>query len=200
MVVETQTLINTVKKMYPVAKFFKDRYFPDGRTFYSEKALIEMKKGTRKIAPFVVPVVNGIPMESEGYSAYEVKAPYIALKMPITPEELQKKAFGESIESNRKPEDREKELEAEHMDDMRRAIYNRQELMCTEIITTGQIVMKHYSTAEDAAKGTNYKQMLLRFYSKEEFKNKYKFVKKWGEMTTSEKIQEYGKRWKFWRY
>ena len=121
MVVETQTLINTVKKMYPVAKFFKDRYFPDGRTFYSEKALIEMKKGTRKIAPFVVPVVNGIPMESEGYSAYEVKAPYIALKMPITPEELQKKAFGESIESNRKPEDREKELEAEHMDDMRRA-------------------------------------------------------------------------------
>mgnify|MGYP000594548606 FL=1 len=63
------------------------------------------------------------------------------------------------------------------MDDMRRAIYNRQELMCTEIITTGQIVMKHYSTAEDAAKGTNYKQMLLRFYSKEEFKNKYKFVK-----------------------
>lgn len=193
MVVETQTLINTVKKMYPVAKFFKDRYFPDGRTFYSEKALIEMKKGTRKIAPFVVPVVNGIPMESEGYSAYEVKAPYIALKMPITQEELQKKAFGESIESNRKPEDREKELEAEHMDDMRRAIYNRQELMCTEIITTGQIVMKHYSTAEDAAKGTNYKQMLLRFYSKEEFKNKYKFVKKWGEMTTSEKIQEFYK-------
>ena len=40
MVVETQTLINTVKKMYPVAKVFKDAIFPEGRTFYSEKALI----------------------------------------------------------------------------------------------------------------------------------------------------------------
>ena len=29
MVRETLTLINAVKKMYPVATFFKDRYFPD---------------------------------------------------------------------------------------------------------------------------------------------------------------------------
>ena len=120
MVVETFKLIETIKKMYPVMQFFKDRYFPDGKTFYSEKALIETKKGGRRVAPFVIPVVGGIVQDAEGYRAYEVKAPYIAPKMPITAEELELKAFGESPESGRTPAQRENEIESEHMDDIRK--------------------------------------------------------------------------------
>ena len=188
MVVETVKLILAVKKMYPVYQFFKNRYFPDGTVYYSEKALIEMKEGNKRVAPFVVPVVGGIPMESEGYRAEEIDAPYIAPKMPITAEELAKKAFGENPDSPRKPEDRQKEIEADHMDDMRKSILRRMEVMCTDIITTGETCMKHYSTAEDASKGTNYKLKILRFY-REEFKNKYKFTKAWASMTTAEKLQ-----------
>lgn len=189
MVVETLTLINTIKKMYPVSQFFKDRYFPDGKTYYSEKALIETKKGNKKAAPFVIPMAGGIVMESEGYRAEEVTAPFIAPKMPITAEELEKKAFGESPLSGRTPAQRENEIQAEHMDDMRKAILRRQELMCTDVITTGQVVMKHFASAEDAAKDVNYQKKVLRFYENE-FKNKYKFTKNWAAMTAAEKVQE----------
>lgn len=192
MVVETYKLINTIKKMYPVVQFFKDRYFPDGKTYYSEKALIETKKGGRKVAPFVIPVVGGIVMDAEGYRAYEVKAPYIAPKMPITAEELEQKAFGESPESGRSPAQRENEIQAEHMDDMRKAIYRRQELMCTEIITTGKLLMKHYATADDAAKGVKYQEKILQFYE-DEFKNKYRFTKNFTAMTAQEKVLEFYK-------
>lgn len=192
MVVETYKLINTIKKLYPVAQFFKDRYFPDGKTYYSEKALIETKKGGRKVAPFVIPVVGGIVQDAEGYRAYEVKAPYIAPKMPITAEELELKAFGESPESGRTPAQRENEIESEHMDVMRKSILRRQELMCTELITTGRILMKHFATADDAAKDVNYKVQILQFYENE-FKNKYMFTKDWMSMTASEKIQEFYK-------
>lgn len=192
MVVETYKLIETIKKMYPVAQFFKDRYFPDGKTFYSEKALIETKKGGRRVAPFVIPVVGGIAQNAEGYRAYEVRAPYIAPKMPITAEELELKAFGESPESGRTPAQRENEIESEHMDDMRHAIYRRQELMCTEIITTGKVLMKHFATADDAAKDVNYQMQILQFYENE-FKNKYRFTKEWSSMTAAEKIREFYK-------
>lgn len=192
MVVETFKLIETIKKMYPVMQFFKDRYFPDGKTFYSEKALIETKKGGRRVAPFVIPVVGGIVQDAEGYRAYEVKAPYIAPKMPITAEELELKAFGESPESGRTPAQRENEIESEHMDDMRKSIFRRQELMCAEIITSGKILMKHFATAEDAAKDVNYKLQILQFYENE-FKNQYRFTKAWADMTASEKIQEFYK-------
>lgn len=78
------------------------------------------------------------------------------------------------------------------MDDMRQAIYRRQELMCADIITTGKILMKHFATADDAANDVNYKVQILQFYENE-FKNKYRFTKAWSSMTTQEKIQEFYK-------
>lgn len=189
MVTDTRVLIRTIKKMYPVVTFFKDRYFPDGKVFYSQHVLIEMKKKGRKVAPFVVPVVDGIPMEDEGYRAKELDAPYIAPKMRITADDLEKKAFGESPETNRTPADRENEIQAEHMDDMRDAIYRRMELMCTQIITTGRVLMKHFATAEDAAKDERYDLKYFQYYDGE-FKNKYPFTKDFKTMNTQEKILE----------
>lgn len=192
MIRETYKLVKTVKKMYPVVQFLKDRYFPDGPVYYSEKALIEFKKKGRKIAPFVIPLVNGIVMEKDGYRTDIVDAPYIAPKRVITAKELEQKAFGESPESGRSHEQRENELESEFIDDNRISILRRHEKMCADILLTGQVIMKHYATAEDAAKGENYDFKYLRFYEGE-FKNKYKFTKKFKDMTTAEKIQEFYK-------
>lgn len=192
MIRETYKLVKTVKKMYPVVQFLKDRYFPDGPVYYSEKALIEFKKKGRKIVPFVIPLVNGIVMEKDGYRTDIVDAPYIAPKRVITAKELEQKAFGESPESGRSPEQRENELESEFIDDNRISILRRHEKMCADILLTGQVIMKHYATAEDAAKGENYDFKYLRFYEGE-FKNKYKFTKKFKDMTTAEKIQEFYK-------
>lgn len=192
MIRETYKLVKTVKKMYPVVQFLKDRYFPDGPVYYSEKALIEFKKKGRKIAPFVIPLVNGIVMEKDGYRTDIVDAPYIAPKRVITAKELEQKAFGESPEYGRSPEQRENELESEFIDDNRISILRRHEKMCADILLTGQVIMKHYATAEDAAKGENYDFKYLRFYEGE-FKNKYKFTKKFKDMTTAEKIQEFYK-------
>lgn len=192
MVFETYTLIRTIKKMYPVIQFLKDRYFPDGKTFYSEKALIETKKKGRMVAPFVVPVVGGIPMERDGYRAYEVEAPYIAPKIPITAKDLERKAFGESPESGRSPEERENELEAECVDDLRNAILRRFEAMCGELLLSGKVLMKHYSSANDAAAGKKYSLKYLQFYDGE-FKNKYRFTKDFTTMTASERIMEFYK-------
>lgn len=189
MVIQTVKLIDTIKKMYPVAQFFKDRYFPDAGCFYSEKALIEMKRGNRKVAPFVAPVANGIVIEKKGYKSEYVTAPYIAPKMVITPEDLEKKAFGEDPRSNRTPADREREIEAECMDDMRKSILRRHELMCIQIITDGEVLMKHFSTAQDAVDGVNYKELALRYYDNSTgFKNKYKFKKDFKTMTAQERI------------
>lgn len=192
MVTETYKLINTIKKMYAVHTFFKDRYFPDGVTYYSEKALIESKKGGRKVAPFVIPVVGGIVMDAEGYRADYVKAPYIAPKMPITADELELKAFGEAPNSNRTPASRENEIQSEHMDDMRLSIYRRHELMITELLTTGRIVMKHFATADDAIRDENYQVMILQFYD-QKFDNVYKFSKSWMSMSAEEKLREFYK-------
>lgn len=192
MITDTYVLVDAVKKLYPVCTFFKDRYFPDKRSYYSEKALIETKKQGRKIAPFVVPIVGGIPMRAEGYKTYEVEAPYIAPKMVITAQELAEKSFGEDPNTNRAPADRENEVESEHLDDLRNSIYRRLEVMAADIITTGKIEMKHYDSASAAAAGTDYQLKELQFYDNE-FKNHYRFTKSFASMTTQERIMEFYK-------
>lgn len=185
---ETRVLINSVKKMYPVITFLKDRYFPDGRVFYSEKALVESKKKGKKVAPFVVPVVGGIAMEKDGYNAYEIEAPFIAPKMPVTAADLAAKAFGESPESGRSPESRQNEVVAEHVDDLRNSIYRRFEEMSGEIITTGKVVMEHYANANDAATGTNPIVMQLQYFN-DTFDNRYIFgTKAFSAMTAEERL------------
>lgn len=192
MVTDTYKLINAVKKMYPVVQFFKNRYFPDGKVYYSEKALVETKKKGRAVAPFVIPVVGGIAVESEGYRAMEIEAPYIAPKKVITAAQLEKKAFGESPESGRTPAQRENELEAEYMDDLRKSVLRRHELMCTDLLLTGKVLMKHYANGDDAARGVNYDLKYLQFYDKE-FTNKYTFGTDFRKMSASLKIQEFYK-------
>lgn len=174
MISDTYKLIKTIKKMYPVVTFFKDRYFPDGMKYHSEYALIETKKKGRKIAPFVIPMANGIMMEDEGYRAERVTAPYIAPSKRITPKELEKKAFGEEPNSDRRPEDRQSMIQAEHMDDLRCSIYRRHEKMCIDLLLDGEVVMRHFSTSDDAAKNKNYKEETLRFYDKTKgFENRF---------------------------
>lgn len=191
MVTDTFQLISAVKKMYPVVQFFKDRYFPDGRTYYSDKVLVETKKQGRRIAPFVIPVIGGIKMESQSYRAYEYDAPYIAPYMLITPEDISKKAFGESPDSNRSPADRENEVQGEKMDDLRNSVLRREEEMCTQVLCNGEVVMRHYGSAEDAAAGKNYQEKILRFYDVEEgFTNRYRFPSDFAKMTAKEKLLE----------
>lgn len=194
MIRATYQLIQAIKKMYPVVQFFKDRYFPDGRSYYSDKVLIESKKQGRKMAPFVIPMAGGIKMETEAYRADEYEAPYISPYNLITAIELNKKAFGEDPNSGRAPADRENELEGEKLDELRNSVLRTQEGMCTQLITSGEIIMKHYATAEDAARGVNYQEKVLRFFDASEgFTNRYKMSKSFKDMTASEKVLEFYK-------
>lgn len=189
MVTNTYQLINSIKKMYPVVQFFKDRYFPDGRCFYSEEVIIEMKKGNRQVAPFVVPVVNGIAMKSQKYSGYKYKPALIAPKAVITADDLKKKAFGEDPNSNRSAADRQNEVQAEKMDDLRQSIMRRHELMGAEILTTGKVVMKQYAKPEDF--GTkNFVLEELTFYE-DKFENEFVLKTAWATMSVYERIKAF---------
>lgn len=189
MVKDTFQLIDAVKQMYPVATFFKDRYFPDGKKFYSEEVWIDSKKQGRKIAPFVVPMINGITLEDEGFKTDRITAPTIAVKMPITPADLEKRAFGENPDSNRSSEDRQTEVEANHIDELRNSAIRRQEKMCAEIITTGKVTIDQYASADDAINGTNAVKRELRYYDGDSFGNRYVLGKKLSAMTAAEKIE-----------
>ncbi|BBF41998.1 putative capsid protein of prophage [Lachnospiraceae bacterium KM106-2] len=170
---ETPTLIKTAKKIFPVSLWFRNRYFPttDQDMFPGKQVLIEYKEGSRKMAPFVIPRQGGITMERSAYTATAYEPPYIAPQRPLTIDTLNQKGFGEELYENKTPEQRQAEVLGEDLADLSEMIDRREEWMCSELLQSGEVIMKHY--AEEYGKGTPVEKV-LRFYDKAKgFQNKY---------------------------
>lgn len=176
---DTTVMLRTVKKMYPVICFFKNRYFPTsaGDIFPTNEVLIEYKEGNRKMAPFVIPKKGGIAVARDGYSAKRYAPPLIAPEIPLTIDDLRKKGFGEGIYSDKTPEQRQAEVLGEDLADLGERIDRREEWMCREILISGEVTMKHY--AEKYGEGIP-EEKILRFYSST-FDNQFTPAHNWDE-------------------
>lgn len=160
---DTSVLIKTAKKIHPVQNWFRNRYFPttDQDIFPTKKVLIEYKEGNRKLAPFVIPRKGGITIDREGYTAKEYYPPFIAPQRPLSIDDLNDKGFGEELYSELTPEQRQAQVLGEDLADLSAMIDRREEWMCSEVIFTGQVIMKHY--AEKYGVGTP-EEKVLRYY------------------------------------
>lgn len=176
---KTTTMANAIKKMYPVALFFRNRYFETDNNkdiFPTQQVLVEYKKGGRTLAPFVIPRVGGIAVERNGFQAHLIKPPYIAPFKPLHIDELNEVGFGESLFTDKDADQREAELLAEDLDELNTSIDRREEWMCCELITKGEIIMRHYADKYGVGE---YKEKVLRFYDNT-FENQYTPAHKWG--------------------
>lgn len=175
---DTRVLLDAVKKIYPVSMFFRNRYFTTlPRDIYpTSEVLVEYKKGSRKMAPFVVPEIGGIMVERDGYRAERYEPAYIAPERLLTIDTLNKKGFGEAFDQERSPQDRQREILGEDIADLGERIDRREEWMCSELFTKGEICMLHKKDREKVL----YEKRVLRFYE-DVFDNEYIPAVKWHE-------------------
>lgn len=141
---ETMTLLQAVEKLPPTRTFLKDTFFPRTETFVTEKVLLDIRKGSQKMAPFVAPRVGGVTMERDGFSTREFKAPRIAPQRPITIDDLSKRSFGESVVSSRTPAQRQAAIVAKDLQDFNAMIARREEWMAAQVLFYGRAVLKGY--------------------------------------------------------
>ncbi len=97
----TRTMIEAVHDIPPLPSFLKRTFFPGVRTFITEEVDFDYMKGVRRMAPFVAPLVGGIPMERGGFETKSFKMPRISPELPITEENINKRSMGEPISSDR---------------------------------------------------------------------------------------------------
>jgi hypothetical protein len=137
---ETRTMIEAVRDIPPLPTFLRRTFFSGGdRTFLTEKIDFDYKKGNLAMAPFVAPLVGGIPMEREGFDTRTLAIPKIAPERVITVENLKARSMGESVYSSKTPAQRALELQAEDYDYLDRAISLREEWMCRQLLMEGKI-------------------------------------------------------------
>lgn len=141
----TPQMLEAIKQEFAPNTFLKDRYFPDEQVTDADEVLIEYKKGSRKMAPFVEEAINGKEMSREGYSAKTYKPASIKPKRSLTIDDLKKKGFGEALYHGFSKEERAAQIAIDDLKDMRDSIARRKEWMAAEVLQHNELTMKHYT-------------------------------------------------------
>lgn len=141
-VYETVTLLAPFEQGPLVHTFLRDTFF--GSREYPPTSNIEFdfRRGRRKMAPFVAPLVGGKIMEREGFETRFFKAPRLAPVRGLRTPDLEARLPGETIYGGRTPADRAAELMAEDSIYLDEAISRREEWMCREVLINGMLTVQ----------------------------------------------------------
>ncbi len=160
----THTMVAAMQLMPPRPTFLRDRYFKttDKNIFGTEDVLVEYRdEKQRKMAPAVIPLKGGIPVQRDGYKTDRITPPYIAPERPLSVDELDRKQFGETLFSRKKPSEREAAILAQDLKDLNELIDAREEWMAAKTLFENGYSMKQY--ADKYGEGA-YEEFEIRFY------------------------------------
>lgn len=138
---ETRTMMKAINLIKPARTFLKDSFFGLPDTFLTEKVDVDVKKGKRKMAPFVAPRVGGIVVQRDGYETKTISTPKIAPERILTVDDITKRSLGENVYSTKSPEERVRELLATDLIELDDHIVRREEWMCRELLLNGKILI-----------------------------------------------------------
>ena len=93
----THYLSGVVNSLITPSLFLLDRFFPNQIQAEAETIHFDVIDKTRRLAPFVSPMVAGKVVQEKGYSTLSFKPAYIKIKTPLEPSTMFKRIPGESI-------------------------------------------------------------------------------------------------------
>lgn len=181
---ETHELVEVISNFPPVPSFFLDTYFR--RTFNATTEYIDfdlIDKG-RRLAPFVVPNVQGQPMLQRGYSTRKFKPAYIKMKDAVDPQRTLIRTVGEQFGGDLTPEERENAIIVDLQQDHRDMIARRWEWMAAQALIDGQVTVE----------GENYPERTVQFGRSPGNTETLTGTAQWSNPTTAKPLDDI-KRW-----
>lgn len=182
----TQSMLAAIELLPKRSTFLRDRYFPTTAQdiFVTEDVLVEYKdEKKKKIAPCVIPRKGGIAVARDGYKTERYTPPYVAPERPLTIDDLNKKQFGETLFSQRSPQERAGAILGQDIIDLGELIDGREEYMAAQALQNNGYVLKHYA---DKYGTDDYEELEIHFYDDTDNNSIYTPSEAWS--TTSEVI------------
>ena len=104
---DTATLLGVYRDMPAASTYFLDLGFGSSVTFEDEYIDFEKLVGNRKLAPFVAPTAQGVPIYNQGSNVTRLKPAYVKPKDAVEPSRQFKKAPGNLLgNTNQSPQAR----------------------------------------------------------------------------------------------
>jgi len=164
---ETRTMLAAIERFLPAYSFLRDTFFAGTQVEKNEHMDFDYRKGKRKMAPFVAPLIGEKVMDRQGYETRTIRFPKIAPARALTLKDLQHRLPGEEVYGGWTPQERAMQLLASDMRELTEYIDRREEWMAAQLLFTGKITID----VEGASQSVNY-----------DFTNTYEPPVKWDTL------------------
>ena len=131
---ETHFMLQAIQGYNEPFTFLRDTFFPNVETFMTEKALVDVVKGGKTMAPLVAPYVNGSLDKRSGYQTREITTPRVAPFRTLTGDDIKKRTPGESLISGKSAQQRAQEILAKDLVDLDKKIIYTEEYMAAKVL------------------------------------------------------------------
>lgn len=138
---DTHTLMGVVRTLHTPQQFWLDLCFPTVQTFDSEWIDFDVIDRGRRMAPFVTPMAQGVPMVQEGYDTRKFKAAYIKMKDVVSPNRVIKRMAGEQIGGSMSNDQRRQAIIADILQVHEEARMRRMEWMAANAVINGSVLV-----------------------------------------------------------
>lgn len=149
----TDVLTGVINSLVATPSHLLDTYFPLVQTEATEEIHFDVISKTRRLAPFVSPVLAGKIVDSQGYTTKTFKPAYLKPKTPFDPSRPLKRIPGEKFGGVLSPQQRLQFLVAQQLLDHKDMIRRRLEVMASEALRTGKVTVT----------GDNYPTVVVDF-------------------------------------
>lgn len=138
---DTNTLAELINAIPRPSSALLDLWFPIIEQSPTEEISFDVRTGSRRLAPFVSPLVAGKVMTDQGYSTKTFAPAYVKVKTVIDANRPLKRMAGETIGGNQAPGSRTEQLVASIAMDHVDMLTRRLELMASESLQTGAVTV-----------------------------------------------------------
>jgi len=136
---ETRTMLKALEQRPAPKTFIRDMFFRDVEYSDTSKVDVDIQKGTRKMAPFVSPVLAGKVLANQGFTTHTFEAPLLNSKKQTTAEDILNRLPGEGLYSGMSPDERAAVKLGKDLAELDDAIIRREEWMCAQALFAGKI-------------------------------------------------------------
>lgn len=138
---DTAVLSATVEQIVPEYGFLTRQFFPGSQVQSTTSITVDVRKKSRRIAPFVSPYVQGQLVEKQGFRSFQIAPAYIKDKRVFDPNTPFFRTYGEQIMGSLSPEERLQASLRTELQDQIEMLNRRIEVMVGEVLMTGQLTI-----------------------------------------------------------
>lgn len=172
---ETADLVKVVRTVKAPTSYWLDLLYHTVVTFQSKEIDFDYVDKNRRLAPFVAPTAQGVPLAQQGYLTRRFTPAYIKPKDPVDPARLMHRAAGEALMGEMSLQQREDLIVADILENHRFAIERRWEWMAAEAVINGSVTVS----------GPDYPTMSVSFGRDASLTKNLTGAARWGGAGTS---------------